>query len=356
MVRQGQMTYNIEGKQKNMANTKITKLLTMAVKNKASDLHLMVGSKPVLRIDGQLSPIKNETVLRAAEMQGLVLNMLPAKKREAFKKNLEMDFAFEVAKVGRFRINVFVERGNCALAARVIPTVIPSMEDLLMPEVIYDLINLDHGLVIMTGPAGSGKSTNLAAMISQINKERAAHVITLEDPVEFVFESDKSLIAQRELGKDMISFSSGLKYALRQDPNIIMVGEMRDLETIAATLTLAETGHLVLATLHTPDAAQSVDRIIDVFPEHQKDQIRSQVSLALKAVIAQRLLPKKGGGRVAAREIMINNVAIANLVREQKVEQIKNVIQTSARHGMVTMEQDMKRLLQEGLIEKEAVE
>jgi twitching motility protein PilT len=328
----------------------------MAVKNKASDLHLMVGSKPVLRIDGQLSPIKNETVLRAAEMQGLVLNMLPAKKREAFKKNLEMDFAFEVAKVGRFRINVFVERGNCALAARVIPTVIPSMEDLLMPEVIYDLINLDHGLVIMTGPAGSGKSTNLAAMISQINKERAAHVITLEDPVEFVFESDKSLIAQRELGKDMISFSSGLKYALRQDPNIIMVGEMRDLETIAATLTLAETGHLVLATLHTPDAAQSVDRIIDVFPEHQKDQIRSQVSLALKAVIAQRLLPKKGGGRVAAREIMINNVAIANLVREQKVEQIKNVIQTSARHGMVTMEQDMKRLLQEGLIEKEAVE
>ena len=337
------------------ANTKVSKLLTAAVKNKASDLHLMVGSKPVLRVDGQLLPLKNEPVLKAPEMQSLVFNLLPVQKRDSFKKNLEMDFAFDVAKVGRFRINVFVERGNCALAARVIPTEIPSMEDLLMPEVIYDLINLDRGLVIMTGPAGSGKSTNLAAMIQKINQERAAHIITLEDPVEFVFSSDKSLIAQRELGKDMLSFASGLKYALRQDPNIIMVGEMRDLETIAATLTLAETGHLVLATLHTPDAAQSVDRIIDVFPEHQKDQIRSQVSMSLQAVIAQRLLPKKGGGRLAAREIMMNNVAIANLVREQKVEQIKNVIQTSARQGMVTMDQDIKRLYREGLIDKEVV-
>lgn len=334
------------------ADTKIKKLLTLAVKNKASDLHLMVGYKPILRIDGELVPIKGELDMKVQEMQNLVLGMLPPVKREAFRKNLEMDFAFEIPKVSRFRINVFVERGNFALAARVIPTAIPTMEDLMMPEIVYDLTKLDRGLVVMTGPAGSGKSTSLASMINYINSERTRHIITLEDPIEFLFESKKSLIAQRELGKDMLSFASGLKYALRQDPNIIMVGEMRDLETIAATLTLAETGHLVLATLHTPDAAQSVDRIIDVFPEHQKDQIRSQVSLTLQAVIAQRLYAKKDiSGRVAAREIMINNPAIGNLIREQKVEQIKNVIQTSSKVGMITMEQAVKQLVKSGLID-----
>jgi len=334
--------------------TKLNKLLSLAVKKGASDLHLMAGYKPVLRIDGQLIPIKDEPAMRINEMQTLVYNAIPVRKREIFKKQLELDFAIDISGVSRYRVNVFVERGNMALAARVIPKKIPTMENLLMPEIIYDFARLERGLVIMTGPAGCGKSSSLAAMIELINNERATHIITLEDPIEFVFESKKALIAQRELGQDMLSFGSGLKYALRQDPNVIMVGEMRDLETIAATLTLAETGHLVLATLHTPDAAQTVDRIIDVFPEHQKDQIRSQVSLSLKAVVAQRLIAKKGGGRVAAREIMINNVAIANLVRDQKVEQIKNVIQTSAKIGMVTIEQDMKRLEKEGLIEVEA--
>jgi len=358
LAQQAKIAYNTVVKNNYIimaANTKITKLLTAAVKNKASDLHLMVGYKPILRIDGQLTAISAEPAIKAQEMQTLVLGMLPPVKREVFKKNMEMDFAFEVPGVSRFRVNVFVERGNFALAARVIPTTIPSMEDLAMPEVVYDLTKLDRGLVIMTGPAGSGKSTNLAAMIEHINNERASHIITLEDPVEFLFKSKQCLIAQRELGKDMLSFASGLKYALRQDPNIIMVGEMRDLETIAATLTLAETGHLVLATLHTPDAAQSVDRIIDVFPEHQKDQIRSQVSLTLQAVIAQRLLPKKDGGRVAAREIMINNPAIGNLIREQKVEQIKNVIQTSSKVGMITMDQAVKQLKKQGLIENQEV-
>ena len=331
--------------------TKLNKLLGLAVKKGASDLHLMAGYKPVLRIDGQLVPIKDEPAMRINEMQTLVYNAIPTRKRDIFKKKLELDFAIDVPGVSRYRVNVFVERGNMALAARVIPKKIPTMENLLMPEIIYDFARLDRGLVVMTGPAGCGKSSSLAAMIELINNERATHIITLEDPIEFVFESKKALIAQRELGQDMLSFGSGLKYALRQDPNVIMVGEMRDLETIAATLTLAETGHLVLATLHTPDAAQTVDRIVDVFPEHQKDQIRSQVSLSLKAVVAQRLIAKKSGGRVAAREIMINNVAIANLIRDQKVEQIKNVIQTSAKVGMVTMEQDIKRLTKEGLIE-----
>ncbi|MFH1142366.1 MAG: type IV pilus twitching motility protein PilT [Candidatus Uhrbacteria bacterium] len=336
--------------------TKLNKLLSLAVKKGASDLHLMAGYKPVLRIDGQLMPVKDEPAMRINEMQTLVYDAIPVRKREVFKKKLELDFAIDIPGVSRYRVNVFVERGNMALAARVIPKKIPTMESLLMPEIIYDFARLDRGLVILTGPAGCGKSSSLAAMIELINNERATHIITMEDPIEFVFESKKALIAQRELGQDMLSFASGLKYALRQDPNIIMVGEMRDLETIAATLTLAETGHLVLATLHTPDAAQTVDRIIDVFPEHQKDQIRSQVSLSLKAVVAQRLLPKKGGGRVAAREIMINNIAIANLVRERKVEQINNVIQTSARSGMVTMDQDIKRLQKEGLIDKDIVE
>ena len=332
--------------------TKLHNLLKAAVKKGASDLHLMTGYKPVLRIDGQLVSMKDEPVMRVSEMQAIAQTAVPSRKREIFKKKLELDFAIDISGVSRYRVNLFVERGKIALAARVIPKKIPTMENLLMPEVVYDFARLERGLIIMTGPAGCGKSSSLAAMIEFINNERATHIITLEDPVEFVFESKKALIAQRELGQDMISFSSGLKHALRQDPNIIMVGEMRDLDTIAATLTLAETGHLVLATLHTPDAAQSVDRIIDVFPEHQKDQIRSQLSLTLQAVVAQRLMPKKGGGRVAAREIMINNPAIANLVREQKVEQIKNVIQTSARVGMTTMEQDIKRLVKEGLIEK----
>ena len=240
--------------------------------------------------------------------------------------------------------------------ARVITSELPSMEEIGMPQMAYEMTRSRQGLILVTGPTGCGKSTTLAAMINLINKERVANIVTLEDPIEFIFEADKSVIMQRQLGTDMSSFASALKHVLRQDPNVIMVGEMRDLETIAATLTLAETGHLVLATLHTHNAAQTIDRIVDVFPPYQQNQIRMQLSMSLNGVISQQLLPKLDGGRIAAREIMINTPAIANIIRENKIPQIKTAIQTSAGDGMVTLEQDLKRLLKDGLVDKEVVE
>jgi twitching motility protein PilT len=225
-----------------------------------------------------------------------------------------------------------------------------------MPEIVYELCRLNQGLILMTGPTGCGKSTSLAAMINLINQERRANIITLEDPIEFVFQSDKSLIRQRQLGTDMLSFAEGLKHVLRQDPNVVMVGEMRDLETIATAITLAETGHLILATLHTFSAAQTIDRIIDSFPPYQQNQVRLQVSMTLAGVISQRLLPQKNSGRIAAREVLINNPAVANLIRENKVAQIKSTIQTSADEGMITMDQNLKDLYEKGLIEREVAE
>jgi twitching motility protein PilT len=237
--------------------------------------------------------------------------------------------------------------------ARVITADIPTMEDLKIPKVVYNLLDLNQGLILVTGPTGCGKSTTLASMVNYININKFSNIITLEDPIEYLFSSQKSLIMQRQLGRDMLNFSSGLRHALRQDPDVIMVGEMRDLETIATTITLAETGHLVLATLHTYNAAQTVDRIIDIFPPHQQGQIRTQLSMTLAGVISQRLLPKIDGGRIAAREIMVNNPAISNIIRENKVAQIHTVIETSSREGMVSLDQDVKRLYSEKLITKE---
>ena len=239
------------------------------------------------------------------------------------------------------------------LVARVVPNKVPTMKDVGMPEIVYELTRLKQGLVLVTGPTGCGKSTSLAAMIDLINSERSVNIVTLEDPIEFIYKPKKSIIKQRQLGTDMLSFQAALKHILRQDPDVVMVGEMRDLETIAATITLAETGHLVFATLHTLNAAQTVDRIIDVFPPYQQPQVRLQVSMSLRGVISQRLLPRKDGGLIAAREIMINTPAIANLIRDNKIPQIKTIIQTSADEGMVTMDQDLKRLVEEGLVEKE---
>ncbi|XOU94288.1 MAG: type IV pilus twitching motility protein PilT [Candidatus Kerfeldbacteria bacterium] len=337
---------------------KIDKILESAVKQKASDIHINVNRPPIFRIDGELVEMNGTNPLKKDEAENLIYEILSDKQKHLLITNRELDLSHEIKDLSRFRVNCFWERDSIALAARIISPSIPSMDDLMMPKVVHDLMKLKQGLVLVTGPTGCGKSTSLAAMINLINQERGDHIITLEDPIEFIYPkgSGKSLIVQRQLGTDMISFAQALKYVLRQDPNVILVGEMRDLETIAATITLAETGHLVLATLHTYNAAQTVDRIIDVFPPYQQNQVRLQLSLFLKGIISQQLLPKKDGGRISAREVLINTPAISNLIRENKVPQIKTVIQTSADEGMFTIDQDLKRLYDEEYIEKEVAQ
>ena len=284
----------------------------------------------------------------------MIESILTIGQKKEFQEKKELDISYEINKLGRFRINLFWEKDNASLVARIIIKDIPELDSLgLGDEIIKKLIMQKQGLILVTGPTGCGKSTSLAAMINYINNNKACSIITLEDPIEYLYPKSKSLIVQRELGSDMLSFAEGLKRVLRQDPNVIMVGEMRDLETIASTLTLAETGHLVLATLHTPDAAQVIDRIVDVFPSHQQDQVRLQFSMVLTGVIAQLLLPKIGGGMIAAREILINTPAVSNIIRENKIPQIKTVLQTSADRGMVTMKQSIKELYENELITEE---
>ncbi len=333
----------------------IKELFRTAAERKASDLHLVVGLPPILRIDGNLKFLEKKNKITFREMEQMIFSLLNKKQKERFVSNRELDLGLEIDGF-RFRVNLHFEKGNIGLVARVISDKIPTLEEIDMPKIVYKLLELEQGLIILTGPTGCGKSTSLAAMINYINKNRFCNIITLEDPIEFVFQPKKSIIIQRELGVDMLSFASGLKHALRQDPNVIMVGEMRDLETIATTITLAETGHLVLATLHTYSAAQTIDRIIDIFPSHQQNQVRMQVSMTLVSVISQRLLNKEGGGRVAAREIMINTPAVANLIRENKIAQIKNVIETSAKEGMVTMDQDLQRLYKAKIISQKVAQ
>lgn len=336
-----------------MATIAIEKLFKIAHEEKASDLHLLADKPPILRIAGELSEIKDMPILSSEDIETIIKKMIGDERWKVFLQKKDLDLSYEISDGTRFRVNIHWSKGSPGLVARVVPVKIPTMEDVLMPEIVYQLMHLDQGLILVTGPTGCGKSTSLAAMINLINKERALSIVTLEDPIEFIYKNEKSIIIQRQLGNDMESFTSGLKHVLRQDPDVIMVGEMRDLETIAATITLAETGHLVLATLHTLNAAQTIDRIIDVFPSHQQPQVRLQVSMSLSAVISQRLIPKKNGGLIAAREIMINTPAIANLIRENKIAQIKTIIQTGADDGMVTMDQDLKRLVEEGTVEKE---
>lgn len=331
----------------------INDLFKIAVQKKASDLHLMVGIPPTIRIDGNLMPIEEMTILAPTNIQELIFGILSKEQKERFVKEKDFDFTYEIKGLARFRINLYWEKGNVALSARVVPPLLPTMESILMPKAAYDFTELNDGFVLVTGPTGCGKSTSLAAMINLINHKRTCHIVTLEDPIEFLYPSIKSIISQRELGTDMTSFAQGLKHVLRQDPNVILIGEMRDLETIATAITVAETGHLVFATLHTQNASQTIDRIIDVFPPYQQPQIRLQLSITLKGILSQQLLPKIGGGRIAAREILVSNSAIANLIRENKIPQIKTVIQTSAKEGMVTMDQDLKRLYLEGFINKE---
>ncbi|MFA6428577.1 MAG: PilT/PilU family type 4a pilus ATPase [Candidatus Buchananbacteria bacterium] len=328
-------------------------LFKTAVAEGASDVHLIVGLSPYLRVDGVLKPLTKIEALTAKEVENSVFGLLDQKQIERFKEDRELDLSYEINGGNRFRINLHYEKGCVGLSARLIPVKIPTLEELVMPEATLGLIDQRPGLVLLTGPTGSGKSTTLASMLEHINQTRAENIFTLEDPIEFVFKPAKSIVRQRQLLNDMLTFEAGLVHVLRQDPNVIMVGEMRNLETIATTITLAETGHLVLATLHTYNSAQTIDRIIDSFPPHQQNQIRLQLSLTLKGVISQRLLPKVDGGRIATREVLLNNPAVANLIRENKVPQIKNVIQTAGAEGMFAMDQDIQSLYKKKIISKE---
>ncbi|MDP3964929.1 MAG: type IV pilus twitching motility protein PilT [bacterium] len=346
----------------------IDTLLKIAVEKNASDLHLVADQPPILRVDGELQEIPESQPLSPETLKEIVYEMLDERQKEHFEKDRELDLSHEITGLSRFRVNLHWEKDRVSLAARVISSTTPSLEQLQIPPVVYELLRLKQGLILVTGPTGCGKSTTLAAMIDLINTERRANIITLEDPIEFIYESKRSIVRQRQLGSDTLSFPEALKRIVRQDPNVILVGEMRDLDTIATTITLAETGHLVLATLHTYNAAQTVDRIIDVFPSNQQSQVRLQLSLFLKGIISQQLLPrirtKKGTidspsaepltyGRVSAREVLINTPAISNLIRENKIAQIRSVIQTSAEMGMYTMDQNIRKLYKGGFVTRE---
>lgn len=329
----------------------ISSYFKQAIEQNASDLHLAAGSIPALRIGGDLVKL-NHGVVKNEDLEQAVLSLIDKKTMERFIRRRELDFSQEFFG-SRFRINLHFQEGQIGLTARLVPKVIPGAEELGFNEIIYKMTHLTDGLILVTGPSGSGKSTTLACMINIINQERRANIITIEDPIEYLFTEDQSIIEQRELGHDTMSFASALKYALRQDPNIIMLGEMRDQETIAAALTAAETGHLVISTLHTSTAPETISRIVDVFPSHQQQQVLNQLASTLRVVIAQQLLPKTGGGRVAAREILINNAAIANLIRRNQIGQIYSVIQTSHKDGMITMNKAIDQLADQGLVDKD---
>ena len=327
----------------------IEKYFKEAIDKKASDLHLIEGSVPRMRIDGELHKIEGNP-MKTGYIRNEIFEKLSDELIQSFNKNLDLDFSLEFFGV-RFRINIHYQNGKAALAARLILNNIFTPDDLNFTDTMKNLTRLMDGLILVTGPTGSGKSTTLASMIHTINQERGEHIITIEDPIEYKFSEDKSIIEQRELGKDTISFDSALKHALRQDPDVIMVGEMRDLDTISAALTAAETGHVVLSTLHTRTAPETVERIVDVFPAHQQKQILIQLASSLRAVISQKLIPKIGGGRVAAYEVLINNVAVANLIRTNKTSQIQSSIQTGVKDGMITMNKSIEKLVKDKKID-----
>lgn len=332
------------------AQPRIELLLEEVVKKRASDLHLQVGLRPMLRVDGSLGPIAGSEVLTEAAVEALVFAILDEDQKQILLKDKEFDFSFAFGDLGRFRVNAFHERGNLAAALRLIPNEILTIEQLGLPDIVNRFADYPRGLVLVTGPTGSGKSTTLAALIDKINNERAHHIITIEDPIEFTHRSKKSVLVQREVHYDTFSFSAALRSSLRQDPDVVLIGEMRDLETIASAITIAETGHLVFATLHTNSAAQSIDRMIDVFPPHQQPQIRSQLSNILMAICSQRLIPSIGGGRIAAAELLIATPAVRNIIREGKTHQLDAVIQTGAEYGMQSMDKTLVGLIHSGTI------
>ena len=332
-----------------MAAVDIAQLLAFAVKNNASDLHLSAGVPPIIRVDGDVKRI-NMPALKHKEVHSMVYDIMNDKQRKDFEEFLETDFSFELPGVARFRVNAFNQNRGAGAVFRTIPTKVLTLEQLNAPEVFKKISDNPRGLVLVTGPTGSGKSTTLAAMVDYVNNKELGHVLTIEDPIEFVHESKKCIVNQREVHRDTLGFNEALRSALREDPDIILVGEMRDLETIRLALTAAETGHLVFGTLHTVSAAKTIDRIIDVFPAAEKDMVRSMLSEALRAVISQTLMKKIGGGRIAAHEIMIGTPAIRNLIRENKVAQMYSAIQTGTAIGMSTLEQCLNDLVKKGLV------
>jgi len=330
----------------------IIKYFSIALEKNASDLHLVSGNSPMIRVNGELE-VADEQALDEKELTQGIFDLMDPADVENFKENKELDFALDVAG-GHFRVNLHQQEGKVGISARIIPDTIPSPKDIGFDETLYQLSHLSKGLVLVTGPSGSGKSTTLAVILNMINQERRTHIITIEDPIEFMFKESQSIIEQRELGRDTKSFDEALKRALRQDPNVIMVGEMRDIETIAATLTAAETGHLVLSTLHTNTASETIARIVDAFPAHRQQQVLSQLSSVLRAVICQQLVPKVGGGVAVAREILVNTPAVASLIRDGKIAHLATAIQTGRQEGMITMEASLKKLLEEGMIDEQA--
>ncbi|MFA5320899.1 MAG: type IV pilus twitching motility protein PilT [Candidatus Omnitrophota bacterium] len=331
----------------------INELLLLCIEKRASDLHITENEPPILRIDGKLYRT-GLTPLNKQETKRMIYSVLSNPQKEMFEKDLELDFSLSLPAMDRFRVNVHLQKNSVEAAFRRVPLKIPTFGDLGLPPIVMELARRPNGLVLITGPTGMGKTTTLAAMIDLINNEREAHIICIEDPIEFIHKNKNSVIKQREVYSDTHSFANALKHALRQDPNVIVVGEMRDLETISTTLTAAETGHLVLATLHTPDAPQTIQRIIDVFPPYQQQQVRLQLSDCIQGIVSQLLLPVASGeGRVVATEVLTGTPAIRNLVREQEIEQIPTLLQTGSQHGMHTMDKSLKSIFQQGLISLE---
>ncbi len=336
-----------------MNKSQLDQLLTFAVQKDASDIHLSTGSPPVFRIHGRMRKLENATI-SSSELQNLFQEILSEKQYAVLRESLELDFAYAVPGVARFRTNLFFQMRGAAAAFRTIPDKVRTLQELQVPKGIYELSRHKKGLVLVTGPTGSGKSTTLAGMIDLINQERREHILTIEDPIEYVHKNKNCLVNQRELGEHTQSFGNALKSALREDPDVILVGEMRDLETISLALTAAETGHLVFATLHTMSAAETVNRIVDVFPPEQQRQIRAMFANSVQGIVAQRLIPTQDGhGRVAVHEIMIASAAVRNLIREEKSHQIHSAIQTGASYGMQTMDQALKHWLERGVISRE---
>lgn len=331
----------------------VHQLLDLTIQRNASDLHLSVNSPPILRVHGEMFPIPGEVPISPEQMDSLISPLLSSMQKDIFKQVFELDFSFEFEKKGRFRVNLYRQKGYPAAALRLIPYRIPAIGELGLPEVVKHLTEIKQGFVLVTGPTGHGKTTTLASFINTINSARAAHIITIEDPIEYVYPLGKSLIEQREMYADTRSWANSLRAALREDPDIVLIGEMRDLETISSAMTIAETGHLVFATLHTNSAAQSIDRIIDVFPEIQQPQIRLQMASVLEAIISLRLIPTVTPGRTLASEILFATPAVRNIIREGKSHLIDNTIETSAEKGMQILEKSLSELVQKGKISQE---
>lgn len=336
----------LQGSANDAHNISVDQLLYVMIENRASDLHIAVGSPPMIRVDGELLPMAQFPTLDPSSIQNMLYAILNDVQITEFERHWELDFAYSIPKVSRFRVNVHRQRGTMGAVMRTIPEDMPTLEKLRMPPVVLEMTQRPRGLVLVTGPTGSGKSTTLAAMIDEINRTTRAHIVTIEDPIEFLHKNKMSVVTQREIGADTESFTTALRHVLRQDPDVILIGEMRDLETIAAAVTAAETGHLVFATLHTTSASQTIERIIDVFPPHQQEQIRSQLSNTLEGILTQTLLPNLDGhGRSCAQEILICTPAIRNLIREGKVHQMASVMQASAKYGMQTLDNALKQLV-----------